>query len=164
MSKSKFKYAIYTDGAAAGIRKGNPNSSWAFTIIDEKADISLYSASGLIKGGTNQQAELKAIVEAIVYYKENFRDDPRVRIFSDSKYAINSLSSWAYVWEKCNWTTMEGNPVKNLDLVKEGFYNLMEIHVDWRWIKGHSGIKYNEMVDDIAKQELQKYLQIIENV
>ena len=30
--------------------------------------------------------------------------------------------------------------------------------IQWNWVKGHAGIKYNEMCDSLVRQEMDKYL------
>ena len=59
-------------------------------------------------------------------------------------------------WKLNNWKTKTNKDVKNLDLWKElddlhGFHS-----VQWTWVKGHSGDKYNDEVDLIARSEAEK--------
>ncbi|WP_349676055.1 RNase H family protein, partial [Pseudoalteromonas sp. UBA2102] len=41
--------------------------------------------------------------------------------------------------------------VKNVDLWKRLDSVCSEHTVTWKWVKGHSGHKYNEIVDDLAR-------------
>ena len=34
--------------------------------------------------------------------------------------------------------------------------------VEWTWVKGHSGNKYNDEVDSLARNEAEKYLDIFQ--
>ena len=48
--------------------------------------------------------------------------------------------------------------VKNVDLWKK-LMNLVKFsYVEWNWVKGHSGNKYNDEVDRIAKKRSRKNL------
>ncbi|MBR4121130.1 MAG: ribonuclease HI, partial [Spirochaetales bacterium] len=31
-------------------------------------------------------------------------------------------------------------------------------NIQWNWVKGHAGIKYNEMCDSLVRQEMEKFL------
>ena len=92
---------------------------------------------------TNNIAELTAIKVAL---EELTRVDLPVRIFSDSSYAIGLLTK--------NW-----KPKKNQALVLEikalmgKFYDLAFIKV-----KGHAGIKENEVADFLATSAIKKNL------
>ncbi|MCK5695712.1 MAG: ribonuclease HI [Desulfobacula sp.] len=128
---------IYTDGASSG----NPGPSGIgilFIYEENKKKISRY-----IGKATNNIAELTAIKVALEELK---RVDLPVRIFSDSSYAIGLLTK--------NW-----KPKKNQELVNEiralicKFFDLAFIKV-----KGHSGIKENEIADFLATSAIKKDL------
>ncbi len=128
---------IYTDGASSG----NPGPSGIgilFIYEENKKEISRY-----IGKATNNIAELTAIKVALEELK---RVDLPVRVFSDSSYAIGLLTK--------NW-----KPKKNQELVNEiralicKFFDLAFIKV-----KGHSGIKENEIADFLATSAIKKDL------
>ncbi len=126
---------IYTDGASSG----NPGPSGIgvlFIYGENKKEISQY-----IGMATNNIAELTAIKRALEELK---RDDLPVRIFSDSSYAIGLLTK--------NW-----KPQKNQALIYE-IRTLMNRFCDLAFIKvkGHSGIKENEVVDFLATSAIKK--------
>lgn len=126
---------VYTDGASSG----NPGPSGIGALLiygDNKKEISKY-----IGQATNNIAELTAIKVALESLK---RKDLPVRIFSDSTYSIGLL-------------TLGWKPRKNKDLVEKikqlikGFSDLEFIKV-----KGHAGIKENEVADYLATSAIKK--------
>jgi ribonuclease HI len=92
---------------------------------------------------TNNVAELSAIKTAISSLK---RYDLPVRVFTDSAYAIGVLTQ--------NW-----KPQANSDLVSET-KQLIEKFKDLKLIKvkGHAGIKENEVADYLATSAIKKGL------
>ena len=54
--------------------------------------------------------------------------------------------------EKRNWKTASKQPVKNKDLWQRLDAAAARHNIDWRWVKGHAGNKYNELVDDLARE------------
>lgn len=106
------------------------------------------SASGGELVGTNQIAELKAILQAVLAHSG---PEPLL-IESDSKYAISCASEWLAGWKRKGWKTASGAPVKNLDLIKALDDAIAERAgpVRFRWVRGHVGNHFNEMADVLA--------------
>lgn len=128
---------IYTDGASSG----NPGPSGIGILLiygENKKEIS--KSIGM---ATNNIAELTAIKMGL---ETLTRVDLPVRIFSDSSYSIGLL-------------TKDWKPKKNQDLVRKikilmnRFNDLAIIKV-----KGHSGIKENEVADFLATSAIKKDL------
>ena len=61
---------------------------------------------------------------------------------------------WYIKWEKNGWKNTKGEPVKNQMLWKELLTLILikETQIEVIKIKGHSGNKYNEIVDKLAKE------------
>lgn len=106
------------------------------------------SRSGGERSGTNQIAELRALLEAI---RAHPGDEPML-IESDSQYAIKCASEWVTGWKRKGWRTSSGDPVKNLDLIRDIDAALAERTgpVRFRWVRGHVGNHYNEEADRLA--------------
>lgn len=98
--------------------------------------------------GTNQVAELSAVLDAIVAHPGQ---EPLL-IESDSQYAINCASKWVRGWKAKGWKTASGEPVKNLPLVKaiDAAITARSGAVQFRWVKGHAGNTHNERADRLA--------------
>jgi ribonuclease HI len=128
---------IYTDGASSG----NPGPAGIGIVLiygDKKKDISSF-----IGRATNNTAELMAIKVGLEELK---RFDLPVRVFSDSSYAVGLLSK--------GWKAKA-----NQELVFE-IRSLMTKFSDLAFIKvkGHSGIKENEVADFLATSAIKKGL------
>ena len=149
------EYTVYADGACSG----NPGpGGYAFIIMNENRDV-LLKVSGSKSKATNNQMELTAIVRALVHIRsfENHHRKQTVTIYSDSAYCVNETAkAGIYTWKKNGWKTKAGREVKNIDLWLELYRFLkntkMEIHAVK--VKGHSGDKYNELVDKAAKEAI----------
>ena len=92
--------------------------------------------------------ELRAIIEVL----KKFGAVETITIWTDSEYARKGITQWKDGWKKNNWMRMErGRPraLKNADLWQE-LDTLVDNHVVFRWIKGHSNEEGNETADALA--------------
>lgn len=136
---------IYTDGACKANGSPNAIASWAFIALDENCERE-FEAKGIVEGlQTNNTGELTAILKALQYAIS--RNHECCAIFSDSLYAIDSISKWNI--EK----KVKGQPKKNYDLIKGIQYFLELIDVSFHWVKGHDGDYWNTQVDALANSE-----------
>ena len=97
---------VSTDGSC--LRNPGGAIGWAWANHDGS------SASGGHASGTNQIAELMAVLEAI---RSHPGDQPLV-IQADSQYAIKCSSEWVAGWKRKGWRTAAGGPVQNLALIQ----------------------------------------------
>lgn len=141
---------IYTDGACSG----NPGpGGWGAVLVYNGKEKEL---SGSEKNTTNNRMELTAVIMAL-----NALNQPcEVKLTTDSKYVCDAVNKgWVYSWRKNGWKKSDKKPALNVDLWKE-LLSLLEKHeVEFIWVKGHNGHKYNEICDTLAVNEYQKYLQ-----
>jgi len=137
---------IGTDGSCLK-NPGGP-SGWAW--VTEHGDYQY----GSIPSGTNQVAELEALLRAL---REHITVED-LTILADSEYAINVYSKWVRGWEQKGWRTASGSPVKNLIQVK-ALRRLQLIRADsglapvrLEWVKGHARGKHplNDAADHWA--------------
>lgn len=140
---------IYTDGACSG----NPGpGGWGAVLVYNGKEKEL---SGSEKETTNNRMELTAVIMAL-----NALNQPcEVKLTTDSKYVCDAINKgWVYSWRKNGWRKSDKKPALNVDLWKE-LLSLLEKHeVEFIWVKGHNGHKYNEICDTLAVKEYQKYL------
>lgn len=138
------KIVIYTDGACSG----NPGKGgWGAILMYNQHSKEI---SGAQSHATNNQMELKAVIEALKIIKKSHV----IEIYTDSKYVMDGITKWVNSWQKNNWLTADKKPVKNIDLWKE-LLDLTNNHqISWHWVRGHSGDKYNEIVDKLARNAI----------
>jgi ribonuclease HI len=132
MNLEKTKQIIYTDGSCIP----NPGpGGWAFVVLPDDNSIE-WHVSGGENHTTNNRMELFAVIESLEFChnKKNFL------IYTDSQYVI-----------KC--ATGIYSRKKNKDLWDKYDIVSNQKNIEWEWVKGHSGDKYNEIVDKLAKQE-----------
>jgi ribonuclease HI len=135
---------VYTDGACSG----NPGpGGWAWAVVDG------HFASGYEEATTNQRMEITAAWEAVA----NAPDGP-VEVVSDSTYVVNCFrDEWHVGWKRRGWTNSQKKPVANRDLWEPFIELVLERgDVTFSWVKGHSGDKWNDVVDLLAVEAYQK--------
>ncbi|MFW6009016.1 MAG: ribonuclease H family protein [archaeon] len=145
--------SIYTDGSCLK----NPGGPGGFSSILIKNDKVIKQSSGNMDNTTNNQMEIMAVLNGIQTAIQ-CTQDKKLTIYSDSAYVINAFKQkWFLSWQKHGWTR-KGKELSNRflwmwiyslysELIAKG-YEINFIHV-----KGHSGIKYNEMADKLAFKE-----------
>ncbi|NMN95389.1 ribonuclease H family protein [Antrihabitans stalactiti] len=106
------------------------------------------SANGGGPSGTNQIAELRGVLEAILAHPGS---EPML-IESDSQYAIKCASEWLVGWKRRGWRTAAGAEVKNLALIQDldRAISTRQGPVRFRWVRGHVGNYFNELADALA--------------
>jgi ribonuclease HI len=135
---------IYTDGAC----RGNPGpGGWGALLTAGEHVKELSGAEALT---TNNRMELTAVIRAL----EALKRPSRLRIFTDSEYVRRGITEWVRSWKARGWKTADRKPVKNQDLW-ERLDSLTAGHqIEWRWVRGHSGIPGNERVDQLANEAI----------
>lgn len=146
---------IYTDGGAH--TDGEKVGGWGVVILGLKPEI--VQLSGGAKGTTNNRMELIALLSAVKYILDHHLENEPIRITSDSQYVRNTVTTWMYSWAKRGWINSSHEPVQNQDIIKVLFDLYPKLkQVDYNWVKGHAGNKFNELCDNLATMEQQKLL------
>jgi ribonuclease HI len=133
---------IYTDGAC----RGNPGpGGWGVLLRYRDREKTLHGGE---QDTTNNRMELRAAIEGL----RALRHPCRVTLTTDSVYVKNGITSWLAGWKAKGWRTADRKPVKNIDLW-QALDELNQQHdVEWRWVKGHSGHRENEIADALANR------------
>jgi|TARA_B110000971_G_C20035510_1_gene513950 ribonuclease HI len=135
---------IFTDGAC----RGNPGpGGWAALL--RKGDTEKM-ISGAEETSTNNQMELMAAIQGL----EQLKKPVRVTLTTDSQYVRQGITKWIAGWKRNGWMTSQKKPVKNKELWQRLDVAVAEHQVEWLWVKGHSGHRENEMVDQAANDAI----------
>ncbi|MDO7252366.1 ribonuclease HI [Helicobacter cappadocius] len=136
---------LFCDGSSLG----NPGYGGYCGIL-QYADKEKIIAGGE-ENSTNNQMELKAVIESLKCLKEPCN----VELYSDSKYVCDGISSWLDGWVKKDF-----DKIKNPDLWREYVRVSRCHHIKTIWVKGHNGHIENERCDKIAKEWALKYKKV----
>ena len=140
---------IYTDGACVG----NPGPGGrAAIILQEKEKKELFGGEKLT---TNNRMELTAAIKGLEYCDSQEGKQlslKEIKIYTDSVYLKEGITSWISNWEKNNWKTSDKKNVKNVDLWKKLKELIQSNQVEWNWVKGHSEDAMNNLADKLAKK------------
>ena len=133
---------VYTDGAC----RFNPGpGGWAWAVPGGRY------ASGAEARTTNQRMEVTAVLEAL---KALLPEGPgAIEVVSDSTYVVNCFRDrWWEGWLKRDWKNSQRKPVANRDLWEPLLKLALspDVPVTFRWVKGHSGDRWNDRVDELA--------------
>ena len=133
---------IFTDGAC----RGNPGKGgWGVMIRSNGLEESLYGGD---RSTTNNIMELTAAIKALEHIPEN----SNVVLTTDSKYVMQGITEWIKNWKLRDWKTASKKPVLNKELWKR-LDSLTNLHsIEWKWVKGHSGHRENEIADQLANK------------
>jgi len=133
---------IFTDGAC----RGNPGpGGWGVLMRYGTEERGLFGGE---KETTNNRMELTAVIEGLAALTQPCQ----VILTSDSTYVLKGIQEWMPSWKKRGWKTASKKPVKNVDLWQKLDRVIGEHKIEWRWVKGHSGHRENEIADQLANQ------------
>lgn len=145
--KDSDEIIIYTDGACSG----NPGpGGWGAVFLSGETEEMLNGGEGQT---TNNRMEMMAALCALEKIIE-FDIKAKITIITDSNYLKDGVCSWVPKWKKNGWLTATKQPVKNQDLWVKLDACLAKKSVEWRWVKGHSGNKYNDLADTLARKAI----------
>lgn len=139
---------IYTDGACSG----NPGpGGWGAVMMFKEQIKEIYG--GEIET-TNQRMEIRAVIEALKAVKVNDWD---ITVYSDSAYVVNAFKqNWLGNWQNNGWQNSKKQDVANQDLWKELIQLTNKNRIKLEKIKGHSGDKWNDRCDQLARQGIKE--------
>ena len=122
---------IVCDGSSLGNGRGNPRAA-AVAVLGFKG---YWKAFGEYLGAaTNQQSEIAAAALGL----ENLSEPCSVRLFSDSRYVVETMGG---TWKRKtnhDWWRRLDNAASRHD-------------IKWQWIKGHAGHEIQEVADKAAR-------------
>ena len=135
---------IFTDGAC----RGNPGpGGWAALLRSQGVEKMF---SGAEQETTNNRMELMAAIQGL----EALKRASSVALTTDSQYVRQGITQWIHGWKRNGWKTSQKQPVKNKVLWQRLDVAVAKHHVEWHWVKGHSGHEENERVDMAANDAI----------
>ena len=148
MDGEQAEVAIFTDGACSG----NPGpGGWGAILRMGGAEKELCGGEPLT---TNNRMELTAAIRAL----EALKRPCSVRLYTDSTYVRSGITQWIAGWRRNGWRTADRKPVKNEDLWRRLAELAEAHHVEWHWVRGHSGHPENERADALARAGMRPFL------
>ncbi len=135
------KLTIYTDGGC----QPNPGpGGWGAVILAPGE--SPRELSGGEADSTNNRMELSAAIGAL----SSLAEPSEVALVTDSTYVKKGITEWIVGWRRRGWKTASKQPVKNRDLWQALDRAVKRHRVEWRWVRGHTGDRWNERAHDLA--------------
>ena len=152
---------IYTDGSCQGNGKSENTGGFGVVVLDNDENL-IYNYSKQTTNTTNNREELKAILYAMIRHGQKELQPWEVKrpealpiVYSDSAYAVNTLTNWMFNWERNGWKKADNKTPENLDLIQAYFSLYQEgYRIDLRKVKGHNNNKWNEMADQLATGQI----------
>lgn len=142
-SEDTIKVIIYTDGGCIG----NPGPGGYGIVIQDKGK--RREISGGYRLTTNNRMELMACIVAL----SSLDDKSAGILYSDSQYIVNGINKgWAFKWRSNDWNRNKREKAENSDLWEELLKVYEENEIEFRWIRGHIGIKENERCDQLSME------------
>lgn len=141
---------VYTDGSCLG----NPGKGGfgAIGILSQDSEEPSFKISGSETCTTNNAMELKGAINGIEKATKLGWDN--FTLFTDSHYVMKGLNVWLEKWVLNNWKTSTGKDIKNKELWKV-LYEIKKPTMNFVWVKAHSGDKWNDAVDKLARENAQ---------
>ena len=140
MKKEDNKYTAYTDGSCDNLSPYGEGG--AAYIIMKDGWVIKENQKGFV-GTTNNRMEMLAIISAI----NSLPRGSEITIYTDSQYAITAF-------------TNVKRAKKNLDLINLYHHCAANLKsVEFVWVKGHNGDKYNELVDSMANSAYREMIE-----
>lgn len=154
-------FTVYTDGGCSGNKIGAGCPGGYGYIILDPADTIIIKGGGHRINVTNNQMELLAAIRGLERLKKELdeshggasKHDCIVR--PDSQYVSENYASYLQGWKASGWRKSNGKKVLNSNLWKQLDNITPEFKsFSFKWVKGHSSNKYNNIVDTIATEQI----------
>ena len=127
-------YTAFTDGSCNNLSPYREGGA-AYVVVKDGVIVT-QNSKGFV-GTSNNRMELLAVISAVNWLP----DGASMLIKTDSRYCITMLDH-----DKC-----PSKINKNEDLIRK-YYRLRENkgQIGFEWVKGHSGVEFNELADSLA--------------
>lgn len=146
---------IWTDGSS--MHNGKPNCFAGWSAVFMMGDKTYIRYGHLSPPSSNNRGEIMGVLFAMMLLKH--KKDWKLEIYSDSQYVVKSVNEWRHKWKRNNY-----QGIKNPDLLIP-LFNAFDEHgnATIQWVKGHAGIRGNELADEYAGLGMQNYDRTMSN-
>ncbi|MEO8725925.1 MAG: ribonuclease H [Acidobacteriaceae bacterium] len=133
-------FRIYTDGSSIG----NPGpGGWGAVIVQRNERREM---SGAFPWTDISEMELLAAVEAL----RSIPAGARIELYSDSELLIHGMRRFVFRWRDQGWRNRRGARLQHRDLWTQLMRLNGELHIEWRWLRGHDGHPLQTRADALA--------------
>ena len=133
-------FRIYTDGSSIG----NPGpGGWGAVIIQGNQRREMF---GAFPWTTISEMELLAAIEAL----RSMPTGARVELYSDSELLIYGMRGFVLRWQNQGWRNRRGAELQHRNLWTQLLHLNCELHIQWRWLRGHNGHPQQTRADALA--------------
>lgn len=159
---NRYLIDIYTDGSCHTF---HGIGAWAAIILAEHKKIEI---KGEAQNTTHNRMELLAVIKAISFAAENFKD-AALAIYTDSQYVFR-IPERKEKLKQHHFQTKKGNPVQNSDLVQTLIGQFETCQIEFKKIKAHQKqltanpdihSSYNSEVDKLVRRMVRDAVKIV---
>jgi ribonuclease HI len=94
--------------------------------------------------------EMQAVLSAL----KSLPGPHHITLYTDSKYLKQGLTEWLPGWQQRGWRTSSKEAVKNQALWQALVAEIGHHQIEWKWVKGHAGNRWNDRADELARSML----------
>lgn len=148
-------YEVYTDGShfknggsgrlGVGAVLVDPSRDVVLNKLSESVDKFYFREHYGTEDFSNPTMEIYAVYRILSEWKDTFKPSDSIVLYAD----YMGVSSWLTGKWKINKSYIRIIVNDIISLIRK--YN---INIEFKWVKGHYGEKYNEMADQLAKGKL----------
>jgi len=157
MEKGPNGLFIFTDGSCTRNGQVGAKAGYGVYIVRDGRELHKEGKKlPLEEPQTNQRAELRALFYALTYLAESGSSGA---IYTDSKYSIDCLKTWAPKWVQNGWRKADKKPVLHDDILKPMYDLWLQIkeQVQLLHVEAHTGrgdfiSKGNAIADRLANE------------
>lgn len=147
----KKKIEIYCDGSAT---QADLPGGWAFRVVADESSV-IYEKSGHMLKATNNDAELEAALQGLLFIKNAY--EKAKRDFEEDDLHLVCDSQIVLGWASGQFRVRQEGKAEKVRHLK----HLVDIMgVNLRWVKGHSDDQHNIRCDKLAKKARKGILDI----
>ncbi len=142
---------IYTDGGC----EPNPGEAGSGLALYRQGKLTELWFGLYNPNGTNNTAELNALYQALLIAENQIttgQSPQSIHIHSDSQYALNCITNWAYNWKAKGWKRKTAGDIANLEIIQaaHGLYDKIKDQIKISHVAAHVGIEGNELADRMS--------------